>query len=210
MTQDFDAVLFDMDGVLIDAKEWHYEALNQALKIFGFSINAIDHEIRFDGLSTKNKLQILINERVLPEKLHPIISAIKQDRTLRIAATNCFPKVSHLILLQRLRSLGLRTGLVTNSIRETTEFMMTYAGIINLMEVIVTNEDVKKTKPHPECYLKAMNDLGVSPSRTIVIEDGDYGVTAATKAGARVLKVSGLDDVNIELLSPFIKELSEK
>ena len=139
MTQDFDAVLFDMDGVLIDAKEWHYEALNQALKIFGFSINATDHEIRFDGLSTK-----------------------------------------------------------------------TYAGIINLMEVIVTNEDVKKTKPHPECYLKAMNDLGVSPGRTIVIEDGDYGVTAATKAGARVLKVSGLDDVNIELLSPFIKELSEK
>ena len=56
---DVKAILFDMDGVLIDAKEWHYEALNRALKLFGFEISKFEHIHTFDGLSTKDKLKLL-------------------------------------------------------------------------------------------------------------------------------------------------------
>ena len=89
-----DAVLFDMDGVLIDARDWHYQALNMALEPFGYSISPEDHETRFNGLSTKSKLKILSDEFGLPKDLDDVISAIKQDRTLRIAAQKCSKPVT--------------------------------------------------------------------------------------------------------------------
>ena len=95
----YDAVIFDMDGVLIDATNWHYEALNEALHPFGYSISMELHLERFNGLSTKKKLQILSTEYGLPLELHGLISEIKQDRTQRIAYQKCFPDPTHLILL---------------------------------------------------------------------------------------------------------------
>jgi beta-phosphoglucomutase-like phosphatase (HAD superfamily) len=201
------AVLFDMDGVLIDAREWHYEALNEALGIFGLSISHDDHLDRFNGLSTTTKLKMLSQERNLPYELHEMIAAVKQDRTLRIAAKNCFPNVSHQILISRLRSLNIRVGLVTNSIRQTTEFMLEYAGILKFLDVVITNEDVMEGKPSPEGYLKAMAMLDVRPDETLIVEDGEYGIVAARASGAKVLVVKEPADVGLELLIPEVKGL---
>jgi len=204
----YDAVVFDMDGVLLDATEWHYEALNEALDPFGYSISRELHEGRLNGLSTKKKLEILTEEFGLPKELHDLISETKQDRTLRIAAQNCYPNTSHLILLNRLRILGLKIGLCTNSIRQTTEQMLGYARLLEFIDVIVTNQDVTKPKPASDGYLLACQQLSVSPNRTLVIEDGDYGVEAAQKAGCDVLRVENPSQVTIEYLSSRIQELN--
>jgi beta-phosphoglucomutase len=201
------AVLFDMDGVLIDARDWHYDALNEALRIFGVEISRTDHLARFNGLSTRKKLVMLTSDGVIPYELHEAIQSIKQDRTLRIAAQKCFPIVSHQVLITRLKALGIKVGLVTNSIRKSSEFMLEYAGLLKFMDVIVTNEDVLEGKPNPSGYLLAMQKLGVLPSETIVIEDGEYGIIAAESAGARVIKVNDPFEVSLELLLPVIKEL---
>jgi beta-phosphoglucomutase len=203
----YKAVLFDMDGVLIDARDWHYDALNEALALFGLEINREDHLSRFNGLSTKKKLQMLAADGVLPAELHSIIEAVKQDRTLRIAARKCFPIVAHQVLITRLKSRGVKVGLVTNSIRKTSEFMLEYAGLLKFMDVIVTNEDVLEGKPSPEGYILAMRKLGVEPDKTLVIEDGEYGIQAATKAGAAVVRVENPFDVCIELLMQYMPEL---
>ena len=73
------AILFDMDGVLIDAKDWHYEALNKALGLFGMEISRYDHLHSFDGLPTKEKLRMLSEEFYLPESLHSFINQMKQQ-----------------------------------------------------------------------------------------------------------------------------------
>lgn len=203
----FDAVLFDMDGVLIDAREWHFTALNDALEIFGLAISKIDHESKYDGLTTKTKLEMLSAVGPLPTSLHELISEVKQDRTLRIAAQNCYPDVSHQILLSRLNLLGIKIGLVTNSIRKSTEFMLEYAGLQKFFDVIITNEDVTSGKPSPEGYLKAMSYLNVIPERAIIIEDGEYGIKAALQTGAHLIRVKSPKDVNLELLKPLIFEL---
>ena len=70
------AIIFDMDGVLIDAKDWHYEALNKALHLFGFGINRYDHLTMYDGLPTKKKLDMLSVQNGLPKKLHYFINEI--------------------------------------------------------------------------------------------------------------------------------------
>lgn len=194
------AVVFDMDGVLIDARDWHFLALNIALSPFGFEITNDQHNERFNGLSTAKKLQILSNEHGLPLELHDIISEVKQDRTLRIAAQFCFPIAAHQILLSRLKLRGLKLGVVTNSIRDTTQFMLKYANIYEFFDTIVTNQDVKLPKPDSEGYLLACKNLGVLPEETLVIEDGDYGIKAAINAGCRVLRIENPNDLNIELL----------
>jgi hypothetical protein len=202
-------VLFDMDGVLIDATEWHYEALNEALEIFGFTIPRDEHLDRFNGMTTKNKLEILSEEKHLPRGLHKTISDVKQDRTLRIAANLCFPNPSHLILLSFLKERDMQVGVVTNSIRLTSEFMLEYAGLKKYLDILITNEDIAKPKPAPDGYLLAMEKLGSHPEETVVIEDGDHGVTAGKSAGAKVIRVSNPSDVSLELMDKIIGEKNE-
>jgi beta-phosphoglucomutase len=89
------AVLFDMDGALIDAKDWHYEALNQALELFGMQISRFDHLVTYDGLPTKKKLEILTVERGKPKALHQFINDMKQEFTFKYAYAECKPTFNH-------------------------------------------------------------------------------------------------------------------
>jgi HAD superfamily hydrolase (TIGR01509 family) len=201
------AVLFDMDGVLIDAREWHYEALNEVLRIFGYEITRAMHEDRFDGLSTSKKLEMLTKEVGLPRHIHGMINRIKQDRTLRIAASNCFPNIAHQVLISKLKKQGFKVGVVTNSIRQTTEFMLTYAGLFELLDVVITNQDVDKPKPNPDGYQLAMQKLDVLPSETLIVEDSPYGVAAGKASGAKVVQVNSVSDVSIDLFYDLIPEI---
>ena len=75
MNKNYSAVLFDMDGVLIDARDWHYDALNEALRLFGVEISRTEHLSRFNGLSTKKKLEMLSSDGVIPPELHRTVEA---------------------------------------------------------------------------------------------------------------------------------------
>lgn len=97
------AIIFDMDGVLIDAQEWHYEALNKALKIFGLEITRTEHIITYDGLSTRQKLNLLSKLQGLPQKLHSFINELKQQYTMDITYQLCKPTFHHQYALSRLR-----------------------------------------------------------------------------------------------------------
>lgn len=198
-----DSVIFDMDGVLIDAREWHFQALNDALELFGFSIDRYAHEERFNGLPTRVKLEILSKEFGLPRSLHHLINTVKQERTLRIAAAKCYPRAQHLILISALKRAGIKVGVATNSIRQTTEAMLSYAGILPLVDTIVTNQDVKFAKPNPEIYLLAMERLGGISRHTLVIEDNAHGIASAKAAGCLVAEVASPDDVHLERLMQY-------
>jgi HAD superfamily hydrolase (TIGR01509 family) len=150
---------------------------------------------------------MLSEDGILPVELHKTIEAVKQDRTLRIAAQKCFPNVSHQILISRLKHSGFKVGLVTNSIRKSTEFMLEYAGLLHFMDVVITNEDVAQGKPNPDGYILAMSKLGVSPSETLVVEDGEYGIMAAESAGIEVIKVKDPSAVSIDLFLTKLPDL---
>lgn len=209
MTYNFSlkAVLFDMDGVLIDARDWHFHALNDALKPFGYSISKEDHENRFNGLSTNSKLNILSEEFGFPRALHDGVNQIKQDRTLRLAGQYCYPRVDHLILLSWLKSKGYATGVVTNSIKNTAQIMLGLAQLTPLIDILITNQDVSNQKPNAEPYILACKKLGVEPFEVLVIEDGDYGIRSATSAGCHVLKVESPEEVNLENLLRYLPNL---
>lgn len=189
------AIIFDMDGVLIDAKDWHYEALNSALRLFGMEISRYDHLVTYDGLPTKKKLEMLSLERGFPKGLHSFINDIKQQYTMELIYTRCKPKFYHEYALSKLHSDGFRLAVCSNSIRKTIEVMMDKAALSEYLEFQMSNEDVTNAKPHPEIYIRAIERLGLSPGECLVIEDNEKGIKAARDSGAHLMIVDAVEDV---------------
>ena len=201
------AVIFDMDGVLIDAKEWHYEALNKALGLFGYEINRYEHLVTYDGLSTKQKLDMLSIEKDLPKGLHRFINEMKQQYTMDIVNVNCKPRFQHEYALSKLNEEGYKIAVASNSIKNTIEVMMNKSNLHKYLDFFMSNEDVKKPKPDPEIYIKAIDKLGISPKECLIVEDNKNGLKAAMDSGAFVLKVDDIDDVNYDNIKLRIEQL---
>lgn len=200
------AVVFDMDGVLIDAKDWHYEALNRALGLIGMEISRVDHLSTFDGLPTRRKLEILGATHSLPRGLHEFINELKQRYTLEIVAMNCRPRFAHEYALAELKRAGYLLGVASNSVRASVETMMSMSQLERYFDVMLSNEDVDRAKPDPDIYLKAMDKLNVAPHETLVVEDNDHGIRAAKASGAHLMIVQEVTDVNLPALMAEIKK----
>ena len=198
MTKPIRAVLFDMDGVLIDAKDWHYEALNEALELFGHKIRRSEHLEVYDGLPTKIKLRMLSKERGLPEGLHGFINEVKQQNTLDWAWRSCRPLFVHEYALARLKNEGYQIAVCSNSIKASIEMMISKAALMQYVDRIVSNQDVGKPKPDPEMYRVAHEGFGLEADECLVVEDNPHGIEAAEAAGCELLVVDSVHDVTYQ------------
>tara|TARA_B110000503_G_C7100311_1_gene393498 strand:+ start:874 stop:1500 length:627 start_codon:yes stop_codon:yes gene_type:complete len=203
------AILFDMDGVLIDAKDWHYEALNDALRIFGCEISLYDHLVTFDGLPTKHKLNMLSSLGKLPKDLHPIINIMKQKHTMRMILNKCKPLFNHQYAISKLHSEGFKMAVCSNSIRKSVEVMIEQAGLNEYFDFYVSNEDVEKGKPDPEMYNLAMNKMNLKPEQCLILEDNENGIKAAVESGGHLLKIGEVSDVTYLAIKNKILELEK-
>jgi beta-phosphoglucomutase len=199
--------LFDMDGVLIDAKDWHYEALNQALSLFGMEISRYDHLVTYDGLPTKKKLEMLTMERGLPRALHDFINEMKQEFTFQLGYAKCKPTFNHQYALSNLKAQGYKMAACSNSIRKTMDVLFERAAIADYFDFYISNQDVKEPKPHPEMYVTAMSRLGFKPEECLILEDNENGIKAARASGAHILVVADVNDVNLENITNKIAEI---
>jgi len=206
----FQAVIFDMDGVLIDAKEWHYEALNRALNLFGHTISRMDHLTTFDGLPTKKKLEMLSLDRGLPRGLHTFLNDLKQVYTTEIIHLKCKPTFSHEYALSKLKGSGFKLAVASNSIRATVELMMEKSNLRPYLDVLISNQDVANAKPDPEMYLTAAAKLGLKPAECLVVEDNPNGIKAAEAAGCPVMVVHSVNDVTLTNIHAALKREEKK
>lgn len=201
------AVIFDMDGVLIEAKDWHYEALNRALRLFGYEITRYEHLITYDGLPTRKKLEMLSLERGLPRPLHGFINEMKQIYTMEIVHTRCKPRFNHEFALSNLKAMGYRLGLASNSIRTTIDVMMDKACLSRYLDAVFSNEDVAAGKPNPEIYQRCIDRLDLRPQDCLVLEDNENGVRAATDSGAHVMIVKDVAEVTLDNILATIRQI---
>ena len=204
------AVVFDMDGVLVDAREWHYLALNKALELFGFAITLEDHESIFDGLPTRKKLEIISTKNGLPDSLHSFINELKQKYTIELVHKYCRPTFKHEYALQQLKQADYKIGLASNSIMATINLMMEKTSLKKYLDSVISAENVVNGKPDSEIYVKIFEKLLVDPCEVVVIEDNVNGIIAATQAGAHVLRVENPSEVNIDRILSFIEEIEEQ
>lgn len=201
------AILFDMDGVLIEAKDWHYEALNQALNLFGMPIDRHAHLATFDGLPTKRKLEILGITHGLPAQLHGFINEMKQSFTETLVYSRCRPTFHHQYALSKLKASGYKIAVCSNSIRATVSLMMKLSKLDSYLDFQLSNEDVGKAKPAPDIYLEAMRRLDLAPHECLIVEDNDHGFQAAQASGGHVMRVGTTEDVTFDRINAAITSI---
>lgn len=200
----YEAVLFDLDGVLVDACDWHYEALNQALmQIVGYQISRHDHETKYNGLPTNVKLRMLN----IDEPFASRIGELKQLLTVETIHRNARLMLEKQELHKHLKKTGIKIACVTNSISATARLMLEKTGQLQYMDLVVANEDVKNNKPSPDCYNYAIEKLKVDPNKCICVEDSPKGIQAAINSRANaVWQVKNPSEVTLESYRRFVHE----
>ncbi len=200
-------IAFEMDGVLIDAKDWHYEALNKALGVFGFGISRYDHLTTYDGLPTRKKLEMLSLESGLPIALHDFINEKKQNYTQDMVHTMCKPTFNHEYAMSNLSAKGYKIAVASNAVRQSVDLMMEKANLSCYLDFVLSNEDVKKPKPDPEMYSTIISHFACEPEECLIIEDNENGIRAATASGGHVMVVKDVNDVTFDNIMRRINEV---
>jgi HAD superfamily hydrolase (TIGR01509 family) len=198
-------IIFDLDGVLVEAKTIHYDALNEALDT-SYQISWMEHLSIYDGLKTNQKLEMLTERKGLPVESHKEVWDKKQKLTLqKLKELN--PSIHLIECMENIVSEGYKIAVCSNSIRKTVLTVLSKLGIMEYMDLIISNEDVKNSKPHPEMYWKAISMMSVLPEETLIVEDSPYGLLAASRAKAHILRVKSPNDVVWKHINNKLKEI---
>jgi HAD superfamily hydrolase (TIGR01509 family) len=202
-------IIFDLDGVLVEAKKIHYDTLNQALKEIDekYVITETEHLSIYDGLKTTQKLELLTKNKGLQLEFYDNIWFKKQYLTIE-AISQLKPDTRLISVFKELSNKGYKLACASNSIRRSVLVMLAKIGIIEYMDLIISNEDVKNSKPHPEMYWKAISMMGVLPEETLIVEDSPHGLLAASRSKSHILRVKNPKEVTITNIENKLKEIN--
>ena len=202
-------IIFDLDGVLIESKEIHYKALNAALPA-NYRITYEEHLSTYDGLPTKKKLDMLTLEKDLPLDLHMEIASEKARQTMNILFDSIKPRMEFTKIFMALKNAGYKIALASNAVKSTVETALDCLELRKYFDVIYSNQDVDKPKPHFEMYFKIMLDLNSKPGETLILEDSHIGRQAVMDAGCHLLPVIDSYDVKLEKIEAKLAELNKQ
>ncbi len=198
-------ILFDLDGTLVAAKDWHFEALNEALAYYDFEpIPYKVHLEKYDGLPTRLKLEIFgISDPAMMAK----ISDLKQVKTQAIIKEKCRedPRIRREVA--KLWHRGYRMAICSNAVEITCSLMLFGIGVEDYFWFVISNEAMPEPKPSPLCWQTAMDMFGVTPSQTLILEDSAVGLASAHASGAYVYPVKSPEDVICDDIVAAIEEI---
>lgn len=208
---DIRAVIFDLDGVICDTHQIHFEAYRSALlQIFYYDMTW-EHYNSIGTPPTRVRTQYLLEHGFIHtgddyskvEKLHQLKKEITAEKTAFMGEDS---KLQDL-LAQGQERFGLKYGIASNASDGFVAEVLGKKNISHFFDSIIGSYNVVHTKPSPEMYLISMANLNVGPRETIILEDSNLGLVAAYKSGAIVYRVNNPDDVNHDLLD-LIKQLN--
>ena len=181
------AVIFDVDGVLVQSMERHFESYQKAYDTLGVRVTRED-VFDNEGRGSREIIRAISDEHGLglsAEKLEQL-NAIKQQTFAAFGPMPMYPGAEAMI--RALHAEGLKLALVTGTVRRNVDAH--FPQLVPLFDAIVTADDVKRTKPDPEPYLKAVEKLALPAGACIVVENAPLGIRAAKGAGLRVVGIT--------------------
>lgn len=198
-----------MDGVLVEAKSIHFDAFNKALSKYGdqYVISNEEHLSKYDGLKTYQKLEMLTQEKQLPREYYDDIWNKKQQYTMELLK-DIQPSQELIEIFQFLSSNNYFIAICSNSIRKTILTILSKLQIIEYVDLIVSNQDVINSKPHPEIYWKTISKFKCLPEETLILEDSPHGLLAASRTKSNILRVSNPKEINKLMITNKINELN--
>lgn len=185
------AVIFDMDGLLVNSEPVWYRARIEFLREIGFTWTW-EHQKNTMGVSTKtwvNYIYDFVNQKLTEDEvLEGIVSRMKQY--YKNGEIESMPGAHEALNYSKDK---FKVGLASGSYKELLYGAVKLNKWENIFDEILSGDDIERGKPNPDIYLKVMKKLAVSPSETIVLEDSKEGIKAGVSAGANVIAVPGKD-----------------
>lgn len=203
-------IIFDLDGVLINSRELHFEAFNGAINSVcpEYSISKEEHLSTYDGLPTTSKLELLTKNKDLPKKMYNEIWEKKQRITL--AMMENYKRDEKLnSILHRLQEKGIGMAVASNSVRESIITALHHKRILHYFQHIMSNQDVLKPKPNPEMYYKIMIQSGIPSRETLILEDSNTGREAVLNSGAHLGAIKNPDDLTFNKIMNYINQIED-
>jgi beta-phosphoglucomutase-like phosphatase (HAD superfamily)/dTDP-glucose pyrophosphorylase len=202
--------IFDLDGVLIDSRELHYLALNDAIDHLGpefgrYVITREEHLATYDGLPTRKKLEILTEKKGFSKQLYDLVFLEKQKSTLNIINATYEPSEKLNTIFRYLKEHNYQIAIASNSIRATVDAVVAKMKLYHWVDYYISNEDVDKSKPFPMMYWKCMEICHAIPSTTVIVEDSHIGRRGALDSGATLLPVENPDDLTLEKVKEMVE-----
>ena len=206
----FDAVIFDMDGVLIDSESRYVHADVRMYRELGLELTHEDSEGLL-GVNLNTGSQFILDT-------HPELG-LTLDEMKKIYAGRCLEESEDLALmegmdgwLQELKAAGVKLAVASSSTKDMVDHVVYRFGLDRMMDYVINGDMVTNGKPDPEIFLKAAAALGVAPDRCAVVEDSVAGIEAARRAGMFCLAYSGANVHGVDqsgadvIVSTYTKE----
>ena len=207
------AIIFDLDGVIIDSEALHEEAGRRAMS--QYALNAVP--VDFDAFKGKTEQDVFGYVVEVNEADHVDVDeliALKQ-RLYGDLIDRLQPVDGALAFIERLAQAGLTMGLTTSSVPENQQRAFDKFDLYQYFDTVITAADVTHPKPHPEPYLTTAQRLGVDPAYCLVIEDSTHGVDSARQAGCQVAGITtsfskeALAEAGVEVVVDHFDELAQ-
>lgn len=205
MNSGIEAIIFDLDGVLVNAEGWHEEAFARAMSDYGYEVSP---NLMRKGYSTLNRLQKLSRIGRAPQNFK-VVAKLKQKYVKEIIENRCVPidRIIKAVDFAYKYTNG-KIAVATNCSRKSAIDMLNRSGLLSFFDIIVTSDDAKdKLKPHPKLYLEASYALGVFSKKCLAIDDSDTGILSAVDAMCRTLRIRNFDDFSADTIKKELKAL---
>jgi HAD superfamily hydrolase (TIGR01509 family) len=183
----FDAVIFDMDGVLIDSEPLHFDVLSTLLAADGYVISRAENE-EFIGTTTEAMFEALVTRHRLPRSAADYL-AIYDETVVEVLSRPHEPQPGVVPLIRTLRAGGIPLAVASSSRKTWIAATLRSLHLADTFDAIVSGEEAGRSKPDPAIYLLAAERLHVTPARCLAIEDAPNGVESARRAGMTVVGV---------------------
>ena len=197
----FEAVIFDMDGVIIDSEPLYFQIQEELFNDLGFTVSNSEYDtfigagmkLMWERLCSKHNIQFTVAELIIMNN-EVIYNSFNNSDTLQTID-------GFISFLTSIKAMGMKTAVASSTSKKIINVILSKLGIIDEFDIIVSSEEVFKGKPEPDIFIEAAKRLNIDPGKCIVIEDSTNGVKAAVKAGMKCIgfsnKNSGDQDLTL-------------
>ncbi len=206
----FEAVIFDMDGVIIDSEPLYFQIQEELFNDLGFTVSKSEYDtfigagmqLMWERLCSKHNIQFTVAELIRMNN-EVIYNSFNNSDSLQTID-------GFISLLTSIKTKGMKTAVASSTSKKIINVILSKLGIIDKFDIIVSSEEVLKGKPEPDIFIEAANRLYIASGKCLVIEDSTNGVKAAVKAGMKCIGFSNKNsgDQDLTLANAIVEDFT--